>query len=548
VPCPRNYPAINHPSEQDRVTPILAALHAATGQWPDRPFLDIPPETAAAYGIPAETLTYAQTWAAVETLAATYRASGYGTGHRVALLLENRPSFFLHWFALNAVGASVVPINPDLRLTELQYLLSHSESVLAVAIPTRQAELRAAGAAAVIGPDDPPQRAPTQGGEPTTDPDAEAALLYTSGTTGLPKGCVVSHTWFLECGRWYQRMGGRCALRPGEDRMLTPLPFFHMNAMACSTMGMVMAGGCLIPLDRFHPTTWWDSVVRSRATIVHCLGVMPAMLMSLPPSPLERAHSVRFAFCPGPDRRLHAAAEERFAVPLIDAWAMTETGTAAAITAQHEPRRIGESCFGRAEPHIELRIVRDDGSDTGPDEPGELLVRRAGANPRLGFFTEYLKDPAATAEAWRDGWFHTGDIIRRNADGDMFFIDRKKNVIRRSGENISAIEVEGVLQQHPMVRSAAVAAVPDPVRGDEVMVCVIPAATIEDREAAARDLVRWSLERLAYYKAPGYVAFVEALPLTATAKVQRGNLRDLAHGLVGAPDTIDTRAMKRRGA
>ena len=529
-------------------TSVPAAFRAAARQWADRPFLDILPETAAAYGIAAGSLTYADASRQVETRAAAYRAAGYGTGHRVALLLENRPAFFLHWLALNQAGVSVVPINPDLRLTELTYLLTHSESVLVVAIPSRHAELRRAAPVPVIRPDEPPPPAPFPGAPASDDPGAEAALLYTSGTTGLPKGCVVSHTWFLECGLWYQRMGGRCTLRPGEDRMLTPLPFFHMNAMACSTMGMVMAGGCLIPLDRFHPSTWWDSVVRARATIVHCLGVMPAMLMSLPESPLERAHTVRFAFCPGPDRRLHAAAEARFAMPLIDAWAMTETGTAAAITAQHEPRRIGESCFGRVEAGMEARIVDDDGHDLPPGEPGELLVRRIGPNPRLGFFTEYLTDPEATAAAWRDGWFHTGDIVRRDASGDMFFIDRKKNVIRRSGENISAIEVEGVLQQHPMVRAAAVAAVPDPVRGDEVMVCVIPDAPVPNRAAAAADLVRWSLERMAYYKAPGYVAFVDSLPLTATNKVQRGAIRDLANGLLAHADTVDTRALKRRGA
>nr|WP_283949591.1 AMP-binding protein [Limobrevibacterium gyesilva] len=526
---------------------------AAAARWADRPFLDILPETAAAYGIEAGEITYARAAARVAALAGAYREAGYGSGHRVGLLLENRPAFFLHWFALNGLGVPVVPINPDLRAAELEYLVGHSDMVLAIAIASRQADLRRAAAAIgrdipVIGPDDAPAAAPFPGAAPPTDPAAEAALLYTSGTTGLPKGCVVSQTWFLECGRWYGRLGGLCTLQPGSDRMLTPLPFFHMNAMACSTMAMVMSGGCLIPLDRFHPTTWWDSVARARATIVHCLGVMPAMLMSLPPSPQERAHGVRFAFCPGPDRRLHAAAEARFGIPLIDAWAMTETGAGAVVTANHEPRRIGESCFGRTEDFMEARILRDDGSDAASDEPGELLVRHAGPDKRFGFFTEYLKDPEATAAAWADGWFHTGDIVRRDAGGDMYFIDRKKNVIRRSGENISAIEVEGVLQQHALVRAAAVAAVPDPVRGDEVLACIVAHAKPADSDHAAREIVSWCLSRLAYYKAPGYVAFVDALPLTSTNKVQRGNLKELAQRLVADPASVDTRAMKKRTA
>ncbi len=271
---------------------------------------------------------------ASDALARRYAAAGYCAGHRVALLLENRPDFLLHWLALNGLGASIVPINPDLRANELEYLLGHSEAVLVVAIASRQPELRRASAAAgraapVIGPDDtPPVAPPSPGGD-----GQECALLYTSGTTGLPKGCILSQEYFLMAGGWYVGMGGLCTLQSGRDRMLTPLPLFHVNALAYSVIAMMLTGGCLIVLDRFHPRSWWDSVMRARATIVHCLGVMPAMLMSLAPSEAERGHQVRFAFCPGPDRRLHAEAEARFGIPLIDAWAMTETGGGAVVSA-----------------------------------------------------------------------------------------------------------------------------------------------------------------------------------------------------------------------
>jgi acyl-CoA synthetase (AMP-forming)/AMP-acid ligase II len=176
-------------------------------------------------------------------------------------------------------------------------------------------------------------------------------------------------------------------------------------------------------------------------------------------------------------------------------------------------------------------------------------VRHAGADARDGFFSGYLKDDAATDEAWRGGWFHTGDIVRRGAEGQLHFIDRRKNVIRRSGENISAVEVESVLLQHPRVKAAAVAAVPDAVRGDEVLACIVGdgiAADDASRRAAAADIVDWCLARLAYYKAPGYVAFVDALPLTTSQKVQRGELRTLAAALVGQANCISTVAMKKR--
>lgn len=232
---------------------------------------------------------------------------------------------------------------------------------------------------------------------------------------------------------------------------------------------------------------------------------------------------------------------------------MTETGAGAVMIANREPRQVGTACFGRAEPGIDCRIVDDAGKDAAIGAPGELWVRRAGDAPRFGFFAGYLKDATATDEAWADGWFHTGDLVSRDADGQFHFIDRKKNVIRRSGENISAVEVESVLSQHAAIASVGVSAVPDPVRGDEVFASIVlrPAsmpASAGDELALARDIVAFCLARLAYFKAPGYVAFCEALPLTPTAKIQRSQLKQLGESLVAAGRCMDLRPLKRRDA
>ena len=533
---------------------VAHAFAQSAAQFGARPFLSVLPETAAIYGVPAGETSYAQMLSRIEPLRAAYAAAGYGHGHRVGLLLENRPAFFLHWFALNGLGVSVVPINPDLRSAELEYLVGHSEIALAVALPARHEALRTAARAAgrdmrVAGVDDAPPATPFIAPLATSaiDERSECALLYTSGTTGRPKGCVLPNRYFLQAGTWYAGIGGLAQLRLGEERLLTPLPLVHMNAMAYSTMAMLLTGGCLIPLDRFHPTTWWDSVRESRATVVHYLGVMPAMLMKAQACAQDRAHDVRFGFGAGVDRSLHAPFEERFGFPLLEAWAMTETGAGAVIIANREPRRIGSSCFGREGDDIDVKLVADNGAPAGVDEPGELLVRHAGTDPRDGFFAGYLKDETATDEAWADGWFHTGDIVKRGADGQLHFIDRRKNVIRRSGENISAVEVESVLLQHPRVKAAAVAAVPDAVRGDEVLACIVSDGVAGDlRHEAAADIVDWCLARLAYYKAPGYVAFVDALPLTTSQKVQRGELRTMAAALVGQSNCVATVAMKKR--
>lgn len=537
-------------------TTVHQAFADTASRYRAQPFLCILPETAQVYAIDAGELSYGRAADAIETLRAAYAAAGYGHGHRVGLLLENRPAFFLHWFALNALGVSVVPINPDLRAAELEYLTGHSEIALAVALPTRHADLLAAAERAgrplrVMGPDDAPPPAPFTAPLADTAPTelTECALLYTSGTTGRPKGCILPNRYFLHAGGWYARIGGLATLRPGQERMLTPLPLVHMNAMAYSAMAMVLTGGCLIPLDRFHPKTWWDSVRDAGATVLHYLGVMPAILMKAPPSDRDLQPAIRFGFGAGVDRKLHAPFEARFGFPLLEAWAMTETGAGAVIIANHEPRHVGTSSFGREEDDVQVRIVTDAGQPAAVGEHGELLVRHAGDDPRYGFFAGYLKDEAATDEAWQDGWFHTGDIVRREADGALRFVDRKKNVIRRSGENISAVEVESVLMQHPLVKAVAVAAVPDPVRGDEVLACVVADTPPADDAAmadAARDIVQWCLQQLAYYKAPGYVAFVDSLPLTTTNKIQRGEMKTLAPTLPGTARCIDTNAMKKR--
>jgi len=535
---------------------VAEAFDTAAAQWRDRPFLHILGETAHRYGIASGPLPYGEAAAEIAGIRARYRASGYGPRHRVGLMLENRPAFFLHWLALNGLGVSVVPLNPDLRPAELDHLAAHSEIVLAVGAGDHVGALEACaartGAQFAVARDDaeriPATALPCARPDQVSGPASECAVLYTSGTTGRPKGCVLSNEYFLRCGRWYNAIGGACRVEPGAERLLTPLPMVHMNAMACSSMAMILSGGCVIPLDRFHPRSWWDSVRESRATIVHYLGIMPSLLLAAAPDGRDRDHTVRFGFGAGVDRRHHAPFEARFGFPLLEAWAMTETGAGAMIIDNREPRRIGTNCFGRPEAAIETRIVGEDGAPVATGEPGELLVRAAGPDPHAGFFTEYLKDAAATREAWDGGWFHTGDVVRADAEGYLYFVDRKKNLIRRSGENIAAVEVETVLRRHPLVREVAVAATHDELRGEEVLACVVPRemSTPARMAEVAAEIVGAALADLAYYKVPGWVAFVETLPLTATQKIDRAALKAEARTLPGSAACIDTRALKRR--
>ena len=540
------------------MTTVYEAFKQVAARRGDAAFLHVEAVTAQTYGIEPGPRTWREVAREVERLRKAYALAGYGHGHRVGLLLDNRPAFFTHWLALNALGISIVPINSELRSAELTYLIGHSGISLAVAQPGSEGGLRsAAGEANVqletirpeVSGQIPPARSTSRLAGQPIGRSTECALLYTSGTTGRPKGCRLANGYFLRAGEWYLGLGDLAAVRNDVERFITPLPLSHMNALAFSSMAAILSGGAIVQLDRFHPTTWWQSVRESGATVAHYLGVMPAMLLEAPSAEADRQHQLRFGFGAGVDPRHHAAFEARFGFPLLEAWAMTETGAAACIMANREPRHVGTRCFGRAQPFVETRIVRANGVDVeGDDIPGELLVRAAGEDSRRDFFLGYLKDETATEEAWAGGWFHTGDVVRRSAEGDFHFVDRRKNVIRRSGENISAVEVESVLNTHLAVAASAVTATPDPVRGDEVLACIVlrKAENLPAPEQIAASIVRHALDSLAYFKAPGYVAFVDALPLTSSQKIQRGELRELARGLPGTENCIDTRQMKRR--
>lgn len=532
---------------------VYQAFAESCARYPQHPFLHIPHSACASYADSAIDVTYQQAERAVAQWAHTFAAGGYGAGHRVAIALQNRPQFFYIWFALNKLGVSVVPLNLEMQPDEMRYLLSHSESDLLVALPEFVDQLIEVVAELEkplpVVSSDPSSALPTPASPAlavTLDGDSECALLYTSGSTGKPKGCILSNEYFVGFGRWYRDIGGLCTLEPGRERLLTPLPLVHMNAMAVSTMGMVLTGGCIIQLDRFHPKTWWQSVRDSGATVIHYLGVLPAILLNLPEGDDDFSQQVKFGFGAGVNPRHHATFEARFGFPLIEAWAMSECGYGGTIIANHEPRMVGTCCFGKPSAAVEVKLVDESGSEVATGEAGELLVRAAGDNPQQGYFSGYLKNPEETAKAWDGGWLNTGDVVRADEDGLLYFVDRRKNVIRRSGENISALEVEAVLTEHPDIHQVAVTPVPDDIRGEEVMALVVLQPGVSPNEQTANALVQHSLGALVYFKVPGYVAFCTELPLTASQKPRRADIKALAKQLHENGQCIDTCALKKR--
>ena len=532
-------------------TTIAAAFATAVSAYADRPFLAVPANEDRSYLPSGFELSYGEAGRRVEALADLYRRAGYGVGHHVATLLENRPEHVLHTLALNTIGACCVPINPDYRAAEIAYLVDHSEPELILTLGERQASIeqalaqsthrpRVVVAESIAGFLEKAAR-PARDTRPV--PETPASILYTSGTTGRPKGCILSHGYEIASGAWYASLGGIAGLRTAEDRIYNPLPLYHANAGVVSLMGAIVTGNCQIQPDRFHPQRWWREVAETGATVVHYLGVIAPVLLKLPPGEHERRHKVRFGIGAGIEPELHAAFEKRFGFPMVELWGMTEMVRVLGDTV--EPRQVGTRAFGRAMPGIEVRVVDDADRDVAQGQPGEMLVRHSAETPRRGCFSGYLKDEAATESGWRGGWFHTGDVVWRGPDGMLHFVERKKNIIRRSGENIAAAEVEAVLLTHPDVQQVAVMAVQDELRDEEVLACVVLKRAMAEEEAATA-LFHHCNERLAYYKPPGWIHIVESLPTTGTQKIQKHNIYPAGTDPRALPEIIDLRSLKRR--
>ena len=525
--------------------------------YPDRAAYCVPPMEGRSYYPDGWELKWNQVFAEVEAKKIVYAKAGVGHGHRVAILFEQRPEFYYHYYALNALGAAIVPINPDYRVEEIKYVVEHSEVILAICVDTRLAEMMSIAndisndldvVSFDLFPDELPcLQTPPRHDEP--DADTEAALLYTSGTTGQPKGCVLTNEYFHTFGASFLFAGGRLEFREKGERLYNPLPLHHANCLSISTSAMLMSGGCVIFPDRFHASTWWKDLVATKATVVQFQGIIPNILLKLPEVPEEQQHHVRFALCAGIEPSHHEAFEERFGFPVVEMWAMSETGRI--ITDNFEPRKIQTRSFGKESQWVEARVFDENDNELSPGNPGELVIRSNGKAPRQGFFSGYLKNKEATEEAWKNGWFHTGDAVTQDEEGFFYFLDRKKNIIRRSGENIAAAEVEACLTAHERIRQVAVIAAPDEIREEEIMACVVAKFPEDVYDAVgqakfAKELFNWCYERIAYFKAPGWVLFMDALPLGTSAKVQKVNIFPAGMDPRQQDGAIDLRSQKKQ--
>ena len=490
--------------------------------------------------------------------AAMFRDLGVGRGDRVCLFMPNCIEYLYCWFGLSELGAISVPINTAYRRDETAYILNDAGAVALVA-DSSLADV--AGAAADLAPgirhrivrrpepDD--NDAPAAGWTSFRDafgaaspgvaplevtPDDVSMLVYTSGTTGNPKGVMVTHRMYVAAGQGFAHW---TQATPG-DRFFTCLPFYHANIQYYSTMGALSAGATLVIVDRFSASRFWGQVREARATVVNFIGMMMPVLAKNPPSPEDADNTVRLFYgSPSFSPEFLAEFQARFATDIIVGFGMTETcyGTIEGIG---EERRAGSS--GRPRQHPDPRFgntVRiadaETGLPVGANVVGEITIKNPAVMPG------YWRNDEQNRETLRDGWLYTGDLGRLDDDEFLYFVDRKKDIIRRRGENISSQEVENVIKSNPSVLDCAVLAVPSELGEDEVKAYVTPRP---GAEVNPEEVARWCAENLAYFKVPRYWEVRPELPRTPSLRVRKDVLRQEREDLIAG--CYDREAAGRR--
>ncbi len=488
---------------------VLALLDARVSREPDLPWLFFEGASWTLGDVQRE----------VDRYAVGLAARGVVKGDRVAILLGNRPETLFAWFASNRLGAIAAILNPAYKQAELVGVFRlMSPRVVVVddhraVVVAAYAELVPAAAPAISSP----AELPAAGAPPrvVVGPDDVCVLIATSGTTGAPKGVIQTHRTYALTAEAFPAWIG---LTPA-DRLLATLPLFHINAQAYSTMG-ALACGSLALMRRFSASRFWEEARALGATQFNAVGAMMHILLRTEARPAEREHALRC--CYGalalPEAQ-HRAFEERFGMSLTVGYGMSET-TLGTVWPLGAPPRYGT--MGRLRQHPRLgdvnraRVVLDDGADAADGQIGELWL----SNPAT--MTGYWNDPTQTASALVAGWLHTGDLVRRDAEGYFTFASRKKDVIRRRGENVTAAEIEGVLAAFDGVAEAAVIAVPSELGEDDIVAYVAP---LPGRALDVEALRAWAKGRLADFKVPSAFHVRDALPRTPTERIAKHLLR-----------------------
>ena len=463
--------------------------------------------------------TYSEFQAAVNRTARLLDGNGVGKGDVVSLLLPNSVEYVIAYFACWQIGALAGPINSLLKAQEIEYVISNSEAkallVNSEYLPiinqlqnTPQAVITFDNETAATS-----SASETETPSPEISAEDEAIIIYTSGTTGKPKGCLLTHGNVIANARQISSWLGFTE----ADRLLTMMPLFHMNAVSVTTMSALYAGGSTVVSQKFSASRFWQIISDYQITSFGSVATMLSMLLTTYPDGVPaglNTKQLRFAMCgsaPVPAEVLRRF-EETFNCLVVEGYGLSESTCRSTFNPPNERRRPG-SCgvpIGN-----EMRVVDDDDREVPDGELGEIVLR--GENILKG----YYKNDFANANAFRDGWFHTGDIGYRDADGFYYIVDRKSDMIIRGGENIYPREIDEVLYQHPDVAAAAVVGVPDELYGEEVAAVVV---LKDGAQTSEQEVIDYCKARLADFKCPKTVRFLADIPKGPTGKLLKREL------------------------
>jgi long-chain acyl-CoA synthetase len=503
----------------NEVSSIGALLKDRAASAPDTPFL-----FSEADG---RKFTYTEFQVAVDRAAAMLAANGITKGDVVSLLMPNSAEYIIAYFACWKLGALAGPVNSLLKEHEIEFVMNNSEAkAILVAsefrerienIRTRLPRLRS-----IIPFDDEAEatrefagyaRFQRAGRPEACVPDDDAIIIYTSGTTGKPKGCLLTHGNIIANARQISEWLKFSA----NDRLLTVMPLFHMNAVSVTTMSALHAGGSTVISPRFSASKFWNVISDYQITSFGSVATMLSILLNTYPDGVPeglKTDQLRFAMCgsaPVPAEVMKRF-EETFKCPVIEGYGLSESTCRSTFNPPDERRRPG-SCgmpIGN-----EMKVVDDEDNDVADGELGEIVMR--GENILKGYF----KNAPATETAFRNGWFHTGDIGYRDSDGFFYIVDRKSDMIIRGGENIYPREIDEVLYQHPAVAAAATIGVLDSLYGEEVAAFVV---LKDEGQVSQEELIAHCQAQLADYKCPKTICIVKDIPKGPTGKLLKREL------------------------
>ncbi len=500
---------------------LLDLFAASAGRVPDHP----------AIVFRERRLTYRELERQAHTLSGVLRRAGLRAGDRAVLVCPNLPEFGIGYLGVLMAGAAVVPLNPLLKEDEVRYVLEDSGAAALVCLQASLPVLRAArrglpervpivlldapadgepGDRSLLG-------APAESQSPDVSalgPEDVAVCLYTSGTTGRPKGALLSHRNLIANLESF-----RAVLRvTEEDVFLAVLPLFHAYGATVLFLEPLSLGATIVVEPRFVPEAVLRAIAQHRVSLFAGVPSMYAVLAATPRPPGDFS---AWRLCISGGAPLPPAVVEAFetqyGIPIYEGYGPTECAPVLTVNPPFGTRKIGS--VGPPIPQVELRVVDDRGTTVPAGEVGEIVAR--GPNVMRG----YLNRPVETAEALRDGWYHTGDLGRADADGYYYIVDRKKDLILVGGLNVYPREVELVLCAHPAVSEAAVVGIPDPVRGEAPKAFVI---LRDGQPAGVQELLQWCRQRLANYKVPRSIVVVPDLPRTVTGKILKSEIRSTA--------------------